>query len=726
MGGSDENGDGNNKKNGDELDFYALLNVAPYASRDDIKAAYTRLARVLHPDKLKNVTVKKEAAELFILIDRAYKVLSDDTTRLVYDQFGHDGLAAMQSLHAERRKDLARKLNQSWLSSWRDEDLRLPSNQVGFYDERGRALRNRILGRIGLDRELESISRFNVRGAVQVSLDGRGLLGKLFEPPSEYDLMYDDEYGEESISTWLSDFRFESPSVHGVVVQQSVEAPLSKKDTLTLDAQTFTRKGSGSHSVSVNHEHEFDESTSSEVSLSTSTRDPLAFSLKGNRILNAFTRGSLEFVVRDGWQTGLNVQGARKLSETLTGVLQLGLGTESGLMVQLNRSARFGELEYSSKQEQEEYFYRNYYQEAESGGGGGASPQEFANTEYEDERTAARASKTFVSNMSFVLFLAQGGFGLQTHWVRSLGDKVQGKLALKLTTGSIETEATASKQLSAVSKGNVSVTAGLGGVRLTLRYDRGGIRYVVPIALSSGFSLGAAFIGGLVPTSLNYLVSTLLRPYRERREARLRYDIANKLVEARKKALVQMEIMAPAAQTRRKSAETKGGLFVLRARYGYQLHEECDWRQVDAVKWEDFQLLTSRPRLPSDWDEPENTVSESNEEQVITETEEGEPSSPPSPPIHPPNIDVTTQLNFMLSEDTLEMHGGATKANLLGFYNPCLGLCNVEPKLFIRYQIGHHVYEITTDDLEPVQLPSHRAVLIGNTQDQSAARFEER
>lgn len=70
-------------------DYYEVLGVDKKASADDIKRAYRRLAIKYHPDKNPG---NKEAEEKFKECAEAYEVLSDETKRQRYDQFGHDGL----------------------------------------------------------------------------------------------------------------------------------------------------------------------------------------------------------------------------------------------------------------------------------------------------------------------------------------------------------------------------------------------------------------------------------------------------------------------------------------------------------------------------------------------------------------------------------------------------------------------------------------------------------
>ena len=66
-------------------DFYAILGVAKTASESEIKAAYRKLSRELHPDKHKGDKTKEAK---FKEVNEAYEVLSDAKKRQAYDQFG--------------------------------------------------------------------------------------------------------------------------------------------------------------------------------------------------------------------------------------------------------------------------------------------------------------------------------------------------------------------------------------------------------------------------------------------------------------------------------------------------------------------------------------------------------------------------------------------------------------------------------------------------------------
>jgi len=71
-----------------ERDYYDVLGLSRTAGDREIKSAFRRLARELHPD----VSDAPDAEQRFKEAVEAYEVLSKPETRRLYDQYGHVGL----------------------------------------------------------------------------------------------------------------------------------------------------------------------------------------------------------------------------------------------------------------------------------------------------------------------------------------------------------------------------------------------------------------------------------------------------------------------------------------------------------------------------------------------------------------------------------------------------------------------------------------------------------
>jgi DnaJ-domain-containing protein 1/succinate dehydrogenase/fumarate reductase cytochrome b subunit len=89
--------------------YYKVLNVTRAASAAELKSAYRRLARELHPDVNGG---SKEAAKRFAVVAKAYAVLSDPKKRSKYDQKLSEATTGSsvfnsENMHVQRMRRMA-------------------------------------------------------------------------------------------------------------------------------------------------------------------------------------------------------------------------------------------------------------------------------------------------------------------------------------------------------------------------------------------------------------------------------------------------------------------------------------------------------------------------------------------------------------------------------------------------------------------------------------------
>ncbi|CAH8387169.1 unnamed protein product [Eruca vesicaria subsp. sativa] len=147
-------------------ELYALLNLSPEASDEEIRKAYRQWAQVYHPDKSPSPLMKEVAEENFKRICEAYEILSDETKRLIYDLYGMEGLASGLELgprlskaeeikeeleRIKRREEEAKKMAHFMPSGSIVFNLSLPSFLDGDGIMRGMVMASQVQSQLSKD-----------------------------------------------------------------------------------------------------------------------------------------------------------------------------------------------------------------------------------------------------------------------------------------------------------------------------------------------------------------------------------------------------------------------------------------------------------------------------------------------------------------------------------------------------------------------------------------------
>ncbi|XP_063224504.1 dnaJ homolog subfamily C member 11 [Bacillus rossius redtenbacheri] len=275
-----------------EEDYYAFLNVPRDASNEDITNAYRRLSRLYHPDKHFDPELKKEAELIFNKTKKAYEVLSDPHQRAIYDSLGVRGLQT-----------------EGW------EIVQRTRTPQEIREEYERLARERE------QRRLEQ--RTNPKGSVTLSINATDLFSS-----------YEDEY-EDIEEGWS----LPAVEVSGMVFSQSVEAPLTLRDTARLAGQLSAQNGVGAGSVTASLRHLLSEK--GWVEAEASVGGGPALGLKGFRSFGRRTFASLSAALQFGAlgvRPGLTASVATQLGRHTVGDLTWRAGLQSSMSTALVRS----------------------------------------------------------------------------------------------------------------------------------------------------------------------------------------------------------------------------------------------------------------------------------------------------------------------------------------------------------------------------------------------------
>jgi curved DNA-binding protein CbpA len=90
------------------INYYTILKVSPKATKSEIKSAYRRLAKELHPDLSSTIDTSDDFAQ----VAKAYKILGDKKNRILYDEQlanlekSSNSVLDSENLHAQKLRQM--------------------------------------------------------------------------------------------------------------------------------------------------------------------------------------------------------------------------------------------------------------------------------------------------------------------------------------------------------------------------------------------------------------------------------------------------------------------------------------------------------------------------------------------------------------------------------------------------------------------------------------------
>ncbi|KAK7367786.1 hypothetical protein VNO80_09804 [Phaseolus coccineus] len=253
----------------DNRELYALLNLSPEASDEEIRRAYRQWAQAYHPDKYQAPHMKDIATENFQRICEAYEILSDPHKRQIYDIYGMEGLTS--------GLELGPKLNGA-------EEIKAELERLKKMKEREKMAAHFLpSGTI--------LANMSLPGY----LDGGGLL-------------------------------------QGMAMTSEIQSHLSKRNDFTIAGNLAVNGGEGGGAANALFRHQLSEVSSVEFVASVGLRALIGVQTTRNLSSHSTATMGVAMSLRDG-SLNLSNLWTRQLSETASGHIELNLGPQSSIAV---------------------------------------------------------------------------------------------------------------------------------------------------------------------------------------------------------------------------------------------------------------------------------------------------------------------------------------------------------------------------------------------------------
>ncbi|KAL5728298.1 Chaperone protein dnaJ 13 [Ranunculus cassubicifolius] len=250
-------------------ELYALLQISPESSDEEIRKAYRQWAQIYHPDKYQSDEMKDIATENFQRICEAYEILTDEHKRQIYDIYGMEGLNA--------GLELGPKLNKMEEIKEELERLQRLKEQDKFFSH--------VQPSGSIVSEL-SLPQF---------MDGDGIM-------------------------------------KGMAMASEIESQISKNDIIAVGGNMAVAGNNGGGGATVLLRHQASPVASVEFMASVGLRALLGAQMTRQLSSHTTATSGVAISLRDG-SVNLSNAWTRQLSEASNGHIQLTLGAESSISV---------------------------------------------------------------------------------------------------------------------------------------------------------------------------------------------------------------------------------------------------------------------------------------------------------------------------------------------------------------------------------------------------------
>ncbi|XP_068753709.1 dnaJ homolog subfamily C member 11-like isoform X2 [Montipora capricornis] len=451
------------------VDYYAILNVRREANENEIKAAYRRMCMLYHPDKHRDPAKKKIAEELFSKIQKAYEVLSIPESRGIYDIYGQKGL------------------NAGW------EVIERQRTPAEIREEYERLKRERE------ERRLQELT--NPAGSISVEVDATDLFDT-----------YDEDFDRGPLP---------SIEVRSMTISQSIEAPLTTMDTLTLRGSVNIKNGNGSGTVSVSARRVLSHRAWGSITFEAGEGPKLTFRAFANVTQRSYCSGGIALGSHEnGLSAGANGMLARQLDRHTVGYITYQGGLQSAM-----------------------------------------------NTTVIRETETSRAALTVHLSFSNSFLMAS--------YTRKIEKNTKLKATVKTGTFGSLIAYGCERQISDHSHLAATVRIGIpDGVCLKIKLTRANQVYNFPITLSEDIQPAAIFYGTLVPVVVFWVVKALvvnpfLKMEKDRESEAKREKFTKQMAEKKREAENSIRLMQETCERIVEYESSRHGLVIVNAWYGH-------------------------------------------------------------------------------------------------------------------------------------------------------------